>query len=93
MPLALCIAPAIVECSMELVLKGNRWKTCLLHLDDIVIMGKNCDDHLQNLEEIFKRLNMAGLKLKTCELFKHGVKYLGNKITLEEVRRYEDFFL
>lgn len=92
MPFGLCNAPATFERLMELVLKGLHWKTCLLYLDDIIIMGKDFHDHLQNLEEVFERLRKAGLKLnpKKCEFFKHEVRYLGHKITPEGVKADED---
>ena len=32
--------------------------------DDIVVFGKNKEDHDKNLREVFKRLSDAGLTLK-----------------------------
>jgi hypothetical protein len=40
MPFGLCNAPATFERLMERILKGLHWKTCLVCLDDIVVMGK-----------------------------------------------------
>ena len=34
------------------------------YLDDIIIYSRNDKEHLEHLEEIFKRLKAAGLKLK-----------------------------
>jgi hypothetical protein len=33
-------------------------------IDDIIVTGCNDDEHLNALEEVFKRLEDAGLKLK-----------------------------
>lgn len=92
MPFGLCNAPATFERLMERVLKGLHWRTCLVYLDDIIIMGKDFDDHLKNLEEVFERLEAAGLKLsaKKCSLFQREVKYLGHKVTSEGIHTDED---
>lgn len=92
MPFGLCNAPATFERLMEHVLRGLQWKTCLIYLDDIIVMGKDMDDHLKNLEEVFERIQGAGLKLnlKKCELFRQEVKFLGHKITTEGVHTDED---
>lgn len=84
MSFGLCNAPATFERLMERILKGLHWKISLVYLDDIIVMGKKIDDHLQNhLQEVFKRLKDAGLRLssKKCSLFRKEVKYLGHKVT------------
>ncbi|VEN61760.1 unnamed protein product, partial [Callosobruchus maculatus] len=52
MPFGLCNAPATFERLMETVLKGLSWETCLVYLDDIIVVGKSFDDHFKNLEQI-----------------------------------------
>ena len=87
MPFGLCNAPATFERLMDQVLKGLHWKTCLVYLDDIIVLGKSFDEHLKNLEEVFQRIASAGLKLspKKCSLFKKEVSYLGHKVTTEGI--------
>lgn len=91
MPFGLCNAPATFERLMEHVLRGLHWKTCLVYLDDIIVMGKSFDDHLKHLEEVFQRIASAGLQLnpKKCSLFKTQVTYLGHKVTTEGVQTDE----
>ena len=91
MPFGLCNAPATFERLMEHVLKGLNWKTCLVYLDDIIIMGKSFDDHLKNLEEVFQRIASAGLRLnpKKCSLWKKQVTYLGHKVSTEGIHTEE----
>ena len=48
---------------MEKVLTGLTYVTLLIYLDDIIVYDKTFDIHLQNLEEVFKRLASANLKL------------------------------
>ena len=83
MPFGLCNAPGTFERLMEQVLKGLNWKTCLVYLDDIIVLGRTFDEHIQNLCEVFSRIRSAGLKLnsKKCSLFQSKVKYLGHLIT------------
>jgi len=92
MPFGLCNAPATFERLMEYVLKGLHWKTCLLYLDDIIIMGKDFNCHLKNIEEIFKRLQAAGLKVnpKKCDFFQHEVKYLGHVVSSRGIHTDEE---
>ena len=49
MPLGLTSAPATFQRLMERVLQGLHWKTLLLYLDDIVVMGPDVHTHLQRL--------------------------------------------
>jgi hypothetical protein len=68
---------------METVLKGLSWSTCLVYLDDIIVVGKSFEDHLKNLEEVLKRLKQSGLTLssKKCHLFQKEVQYLGHVVS------------
>ncbi|UYV64545.1 K02A2.6-like [Cordylochernes scorpioides] len=54
-------------------------------LDDILITGKNDQDHLKNLECVLQRIQEAGLKLKKdkCSFLAPSLEYLGHKIAKE----------
>jgi hypothetical protein len=79
MPFGLTNAPATFQRLMETVLAVLEWKTCLVYIDDIIIYSRSVSEHVDALEEIFKLLMNAGLKLKPikCNLFRHQVRYLG----------------
>ena len=49
---------------MNLVLRGLHWKTVLAFLDDVLVLGQNFQDHLQNLADVFQRFREYGIKLK-----------------------------
>eukprot|EP00731_Ephydatia_muelleri_P038117 Em0659g1a len=72
---------------MNLVLSGIQWERCLVYIDDIVIMGKTFERHLQNLKLVLERLRRAGLKLKPskCSLFQDKVVYLGHVVTRDGI--------
>ena len=51
----------------------------LNYMDNIVIFSRTWEDHLRHLEEVFKQLKHADLKIKCnkCKFFKSQVHYLG----------------
>ena len=53
MQFGLCNAAATFERLMDRVLKGMHWKTCLVYVDDIIVLARTFDEHLKNLEEIW----------------------------------------
>ena len=83
MPFGLCNAPATFQRLMDMVLAGMNRKTCLVYLDDIIILGKDFPTHLCNMGEIFACLRRAGLKLQPakCRLCQQAVAYLGHIIS------------
>ena len=91
MGFGLCNAPATFSRVMNLVLRGLHWKTVLAFLDDILVLGKSFDEHVQNLSEVFEKLRMYGLKLKPrkCELFQREVEFLGRMVSKDGIRMTE----
>ncbi|MCG7874760.1 MAG: ribonuclease H family protein, partial [Candidatus Thiodiazotropha endolucinida] len=64
-------------------LAGLHWETCIVYLDDMIVCGKTFEDMVKNLDEVFARLQEAGLKLKArkCQLFARKVNFLGHVIS------------
>ena len=79
MPFGLCNSPATFQRLMERVLVGLIPKVCMVYIDDVIVTGKTFEEHLANLEEVFKRLRAAGLRLKLikCTFAGSSVVYLG----------------
>ena len=61
MPFGLTNAPATFQHHMDLLLAGLQWQSCLVYIDDIIILGKTFEQHLHNLENVFRRIRHAGL--------------------------------
>ncbi|CAI5689901.1 unnamed protein product [Oreochromis niloticus] len=83
MPFGLCNAPATLQRLMDRVLAGMQWETCLVYLDDIIVLAKDVSGMLQRLGQVFYRLQQANLKLKPakCCLFRRKVAYLGHVVS------------
>uniref|UniRef100_A0A3B4WDD1 Gypsy retrotransposon integrase-like protein 1 n=2 Tax=Seriola lalandi dorsalis TaxID=1841481 RepID=A0A3B4WDD1_SERLL len=83
MPFGLCNAPATFQRLMDRVLVGLQWETCLVYLDDIIVLGRDITQMLERLVQVFTRLRGANLKLKPskCCLFREQVSYLGHVVS------------
>ena len=57
----LCNAPATFQQLMDLVLAGIQWSKCLVYLDNIIILGRSFEDHLQHLVLVSQQLREANL--------------------------------
>ena len=72
----LCNTPVTFERLMKSVLAHMPWGTCLVYLDDVIVLGKSFDEHLDNLTQ-------SNLKLSTkkCCLCQTQVTCLGYIVT------------
>jgi transposase InsO family protein len=86
MPFGLTNAPAVFQRLMEQTLANLS--NVLVYIDDIIIHSRDFDQHLNDLENCFDRLQKAGLKLKPkkCHLCRKEVKYLGHYISEDGIR-------
>ncbi|KAF7649234.1 hypothetical protein LDENG_00144740 [Lucifuga dentata] len=82
-----CNALATFQRLMDCVLAGMQWETCLVYLDDIIVLGRDVSEMLGWLGQVFNRLHQANLKLKPakCCLFRHQVAYLGHIVSEDGV--------
>ena len=62
LPFGISSAPAQFQKTMAIILQGLPKVLC--YIDDILITGKDDNDHYTNLETVLKRLKEHGLKLK-----------------------------
>ena len=63
MGFGLCNAPATYTRVMNLVLRGLHWNVVLAFLDDLMVLGKSFNKHIENLSQVFERFRSYGLKL------------------------------
>ncbi|CAF3487193.1 unnamed protein product, partial [Rotaria socialis] len=77
MPFGISNAPAIFQRIIDQVIAGIS--NSIAYLDDILITGKNEEEHLQTLEMVLKRLSEFGFTYnpEKCLFFQDEVSYLG----------------
>ena len=88
MPFGLNNSASTFQRTMELVLQGLQWVTCLIYIDDIIVFGANFDQHVQGVEEVLDRIRQAGLKLKAAKinLLQKEVVSLGHVVSREGIK-------
>ena len=80
LPFGVASAPAIFQRAMDMVLQGIPH--CICYLDDILITGGSDSEHFRNLEEVLRRLQDHGIRLKKekCHFMRESVEYLGHHV-------------
>ena len=88
MPFGLNNAALTFQRTLEMALQGLQWVTCLIYIDDIIVFGKNFEEHINRVEEVLERIEAAGLKLKPakCVLLQQEVVFLGHIVSGEGVK-------
>jgi len=79
MPFGLRNAPATFQRTMDKVLAGVKYNSCLVFFDDILIFSKTFEEHLERIRAVFTRLAEAGLTVKPSKAFfgVTGCSFLG----------------
>ena len=64
---------------MDKIITPDLKPNVFCYLDNIIIVTKNLQEHLKNLEIVLEKINQAGLtiNLEKCEFGCSEVKYLG----------------
>ena len=72
---------------MSDVMRGLTWNGIAIYLDDIIIGGRNFDEHVQLLKEVLSRLRNAGLTIKSSKvsLCKKTLRFLGHLVSIEGI--------
>ena len=89
-PFGLAQAPTYFQHLMNQVLDNCSF--AMTYLDDIIIFSETEQEHLSHIEEIFRRLEAADLKMKRskCDFFKKHIHYLGHLISADGIRPLKD---
>ena len=83
LPFGVASAPSMFQRIMESILQGMPG--VIVYIDDILVSGKDEQDHLEKLDTVLTKLEEAGLRLKRakCSFLVPSVEYLGFKISKE----------
>jgi len=90
LPFGIASAPAIFQRVMDTILQDIPGAMC--YIDDIIVTGKDEEDHLRNLAKVCERLEQHGIQLKQakCEFMQSSVEYLGYRIDAEGLHATND---
>ena len=89
-PLEFQAAPEHFQKRMTEVLSGLDGVLCLM--DDVLVFGKDKEEHDERLTQALKKITAAGVTLnpKKCEFGKEQLKFLGHLIDREGIRADPD---
>ena len=81
LPFGISSAPEVFQKTMHKILQDVDG--CICHMDDVLVHGKDRDQHDGRLRTVLKKIQSAGLTLnpEKCEFFKTKVSFLGHVIT------------
>lgn len=87
LPFGLNVAPNSFCRMMALAFAGVPPERSFMYMDDIIVIGKSENNHLENLEKIFDTCKRYNLKLNPtkCSFFRPEVSFLGHNCTQDGV--------
>lgn len=88
MPFGHHSAPATFQRVMDTVIGPELSEFAIVYLDDIIIISRTFDEHLDHLRIVFRRLQDANLQLNPdkCEFCRTELKYLGHVICRDGIQ-------
>lgn len=88
MPFVLKNAPAIFQRAIDDVLRDQIGKICYVYINDVIVFGKDLEEHLTNLNTVLKLLNEANLKIQLdkSEFLHSEIEFLGYIITSQGIK-------
>ena len=83
MPFGLVNAPTTFQRAMDLVLSGLCYVICLCYLDDVIVFGRDFEEHCTRLKTVLERLRLHGLRVKPekCTIAARQVSFLGHVVS------------
>lgn len=90
LPFGISSSPAIWQRFIDQVLAGLE-HTCAI-MDDVLVSGRDDDEHIKNLENVFERFRKYGLRLKAekCIFMQPSVVYMGRRISKDGIQPTDD---
>ena len=82
MPFGLVNALTTFQRAMDLALSGLSYVICLCHLDDVIVFGRDFNEHYNGLKTVLERLRVHGLPVKPekCTIAARQVSFLGHVV-------------
>ncbi|KAK3089628.1 hypothetical protein FSP39_005185 [Pinctada imbricata] len=92
LPMGLKTSPNSFQMLMDKVFNGLTFKSVLCYIDDAIVASPTFEEHIKDLEEVFSRLQAAGLKInpKKCTFAQSSCVYLGHTISKDGISPPKD---
>ena len=86
LPFGITSAPEYFQKKMSAILSGEEGVICLM--DDILIYGKNNEEHQQRLEKVLDKLREANvtLNIEKCQFSQPSIKFLGQIVNKDGIK-------
>ena len=93
LPFGLKNAPAAFQREMQTVLQGFPRRNLVIYLDDLLLMEKSFEEHLQLVDDVLSALESQGIKLnaKKCIWVQPEVPFLGHIISERGLRKSPEY--
>src|SRR5215469_1667989 len=90
MPFGLVNSSATLVKALREILIGM--KNTASYMDDVIVYTESWENHLQELEELFRRLRKAGFTIRPskCEFAMKDIEFLGHRIEEGRIRMHEE---
>lgn len=88
LPFGLNVSPNSFQRMMCLAFSGLPPDKLFVYMDDVIVIGKSEQDHINNLEEAFDTCRKKNLKVNPdkCQFFRTEVLFLGHKCSSEGIQ-------
>jgi transposase len=88
MPFGLINSPATWQRIMDNIIGADLEPHVFVYLDDIIIISRDFEHHMEILRLIFQRLNEAGVSInwKKCQFCRARLRYLGHIVDCKGLR-------
>ena len=85
MPFGVKNGPATFQRGMRMALSHIPWTEVMVYLDDVLIISKTFEKHLEILEKVLQAFLETGFKIKPAKTFllRKQVQYLGHQVSEE----------
>ncbi len=92
MPFGLTEAPRTFQRKINNIFGDMLGNSVYIYLDDIIIASKDMTSYMDTLQQVLKRLQEVGLKLKLtkCEFIKPKIKFLGHEVDEKGIYTVDD---
>ena len=86
-------APSAFQREIQAVLSSFPSTKVIVYIDDILILGKSFEEHLQLVNKVLKTLESYHMKIKPskCQFFQKEVQFLGHLVSEEGIRKTPEY--